>query len=52
MSDDGNEKAKSVLEQFEKHTKFLSTIQVILTYIGFVASAICASSLSVSLSKR
>ena len=52
MSDDGNEKAKSVLEQFEKHTKFLSTIQVILTYIGFVASAICASSLSVSLSKK
>ena len=52
MSDDGNEKAKSVLEQFEKHTKFLSTIQVILTYIGFVASAICASSLSVSLSQK
>ena len=52
MSEDGNDKAKLVLEQFEKHTKVLSTIQVILTYIGFVAAAICSSSLSGSLSKK
>lgn len=52
MSEDGNERATSVLEQFEKHTKFLSTIQVILTYIGFFAASLCASGLSVSLSKK
>ncbi|WP_297812746.1 hemolysin family protein [uncultured Finegoldia sp.] len=52
MSEDGNERATSVLEQFEKHTKFLSTIQVILTYIGFFSASLCASGLSVSLSKK
>ncbi len=52
MSDEGNKRAASVLEQFEKHTKFLSTIQVTLTYIGFLAAAICSSGLSVKLSKK
>ena len=43
MADEGNKKAKVIEGLFEDSTKFLSTIQVAITFAGFYSSASAAS---------
>ncbi|MCL2122352.1 MAG: hemolysin family protein [Clostridiales bacterium] len=51
MADEGNEKAKRITALLEKPTHFFSTIQVMVTLAGFLASAIAASSFSAPLAR-
>lgn len=46
MADEGNKKAKVIEGLFEDSTKFLSTIQVAITFAGFYSSASAASGIS------
>jgi Hemolysins and related proteins containing CBS domains len=46
LAQDGNKKAKQLLKLYEEPNKFLSTIQVVITLAGFLASAAAATSLS------
>ena len=46
LAEDGNKKAKVIEGLFEDSTKFLSTIQVAITFAGFYSSASAASSIS------
>ena len=43
MADEGNKKATVIEGLFEDSTKFLSTIQVAITFAGFYSSASAAS---------
>lgn len=51
MADEGNKKAKVIEGLFEDSTKFLSTIQVAITFAGFYSSASAASGISPVLAK-
>ena len=46
LAEEGNKKAKVIEGLFEDSTKFLSTIQVAITFAGFYSSASAASSIS------
>lgn len=46
LAEDGNRKAKVIERLFEDSTKFLSTIQVAITFAGFYSSASAASGIS------
>lgn len=46
LADEGNKKAKVIESLFEDSTKFLSTIQVAITFAGFYSSASAAAGLS------
>lgn len=46
LAQDGNKKAKLLMELFEQPNKFLSTTQVVITLAGFLASALAATGLS------
>ncbi len=49
LAEDGNKKAKVIEGLFEDSTKFLSTIQVAITFAGFYSSASAAASISPTL---
>lgn len=51
LADEGNKKAKLLLKLMEEPTKFLSTIQVGITFAGFFSSASAATGLSGNLSR-
>ena len=46
LAEEGNKKAKVIEGLFDDSTKFLSTIQVAITFAGFYSSASAASGLS------
>ena len=46
LAEDGNKRAKIIEGLFEDSTKFLSTIQVAITFAGFYSSASAASSIA------
>ena len=46
LAEEGNKKAKVIEGLFEDSTKFLSTIQVAITFAGFYSSASAAASIS------
>lgn len=46
LAQDGNKKAKLLLNLYEEPNKFLSTIQVAITLAGFLASAVAATAMS------
>ena len=46
LAEEGNKKAKVIEGLFDDSTKFLSTIQVAITFAGFYSSASAASSIS------
>ena len=46
LAEDGNKKAKVIEGLFEDSTKFLSTIQVAITFAGFYSSASAAAGIS------
>lgn len=46
MADDGNKKASTILKLTGDSTKFLSTIQVGITFAGFLSSATASANLS------
>lgn len=46
LSDDGNKRAKAVLDLLDDETKFLSTIQIVITLAGMFSSATVATSLA------
>ena len=46
LAQEGNKKAKLLLQLYEEPNKFLSTIQVAITLAGFLASASAAASMS------
>lgn len=46
LAQDGNKKAKLLLDLYEEPNKFLSTIQVAITLAGFLASATAATGMS------
>ena len=46
LAQDGNEKAKILLNQIEQPNRFLSTIQVAITLAGFLASASAATGIA------
>lgn len=50
LCEEGNKKAKLIVDLLEEPTRFLSTIQVAITLAGFFASAFAATSLSNRLS--
>ena len=43
LAEDGNKKAKVIEKLFDDSTKFLSTIQVAITFAGFYSSASAAA---------
>ena len=47
LAEDGNKKAKLVESLFENSTKFLSTIQVAITFASFFSGAAAASGISI-----
>ncbi|KZL92370.1 hemolysin family protein [Clostridium magnum] len=51
LAEEGNKKAKLLLKLMEEPTKFLSTIQVGITFAGFFSSASAATGLSGNLSR-
>ena len=51
LADEGNKKAKLLLELMEEPTKFLSTVQVGITLAGFFSSASAATGLSGTLAQ-
>jgi putative hemolysin len=51
MEQDGNKRAKIVIELIEDPNKFLSTIQIGITLIGILAGAFAGATLSIPLSK-
>ncbi|WP_245823078.1 hemolysin family protein [Lactobacillus terrae] len=50
-AEDGSKKDKRILKAIEEPNQFLSTIQVAITFAGFLSSAIAATSLSGSLDR-
>ena len=46
LAEEGNKKAKVIEGLFEDSTKFLSTIQVAITFAGFYSSASAAAGIS------
>lgn len=46
MAEEGNKKAKVIEKLFDDSTKFLSTIQVAITFAGFYSSASAAASIA------
>ncbi|MCC2255058.1 hemolysin family protein [Ruminococcus sp. CLA-AA-H200] len=51
LAEEGNKKAKVIEGLFEDSTKFLSTIQVAITFAGFYSSASAAASISPALAE-
>lgn len=52
LARDGNKKAKVIEKLFEDSTKFLSTIQVAITFAGFYSSASAAAGISPVLARK
>jgi putative hemolysin len=51
MANNGHRKAKQVMKFIEKPTKFLSTIQTGITFVGFIASASASEAFADEVSK-
>lgn len=51
LAEEGNKKAKKILKLFEDSTRFLSTIQVAITFAGFFNSASAATGVSTHLAR-
>ena len=51
LAEQGNKKAKVIEGLFEDSTRFLSTIQVAITFAGFYSSASAAASISPALAE-
>ena len=52
MAEEGNKKAKTLLRLMDDQTRFLSTIQVGITFAGFLSSASASTSMATGLGTR